>query len=294
MNEPRPREPFARVLVPTDFSEPSERALRRVALLPLAPAAQVELLHVLPAQLAPAIRAQVEGEATRRLAESVRLAADAGLEVRTRLARGTPFVEIVRRSRVMDADLIVVGAHRERRFHASVPARVIRAGDVPVLVVSLQPDGCYRRPLVTTDLGDASARTAELARRILTPEVRAIPVVHAYDVPFESLVAPVRDAATHVAYCDACEGEAREGLARFLALVATPDVDWELVLQKGEPRVTLLREILRRRADLVVLGTHGRGGVAHALLGSVAEWLVAEAPADLLIARPVRFTFELP
>jgi nucleotide-binding universal stress UspA family protein len=39
---------------------------------------------------------------------------------------------------------------------------------------------------------------------------------------------------------------------------------------------------------------HVRSGLAHALVGSVAEWVIASAPCDVLVARPRSFTFELP
>jgi nucleotide-binding universal stress UspA family protein len=56
----------------------------------------------------------------------------------------------------------------------------------------------------------------------------------------------------------------------------------------------ILGEVLRNGADLLILGTHARAGLAHALLGSVAEWAIGSVPCDILIARPVRFAFELP
>ena len=49
------------------------------------------------------------------------------------------------------------------------------------------------------------------------------------------------------------------------------------------PRI--LQEVVSNRADLLVLGTHRRTGVAHAFLGSVAEELLAAAPSDVLVAR---------
>ena len=49
------------------------------------------------------------------------------------------------------------------------------------------------------------------------------------------------------------------------------------------PRI--LQEVVSNRADLLVLGTHGRTGVAHAFLGSVAEEPLGEAPSDVLVAR---------
>jgi nucleotide-binding universal stress UspA family protein len=54
------------------------------------------------------------------------------------------------------------------------------------------------------------------------------------------------------------------------------------------------QEAARRRADLIVLGTHERSGVSHALIGSVAEFVVTEATCDVAITRPMRYSFELP
>lgn len=65
-------------------------------------------------------------------------------------------------------------------------------------------------------------------------------------------------------------------------------------LRWGDARSVILSEAARIRADLVVLGTHGRSGLAHMLLGSVAEWILVNARTDVLVARPVRFTFEVP
>ena len=40
-----------------------------------------------------------------------------------------------------------------------------------------------------------------------------------------------------------------------------------------------------RRADLIVMGTHGRTGIKHALIGSVAERVVRHAPCPVLVVR---------
>jgi nucleotide-binding universal stress UspA family protein len=56
----------------------------------------------------------------------------------------------------------------------------------------------------------------------------------------------------------------------------------------------VLEQAVRERADLLVVGTHARAGVTHALVGSVAEWLVRSAPCDVAVTRPARFTFQPP
>ena len=57
------------------------------------------------------------------------------------------------------------------------------------------------------------------------------------------------------------------------------------VLTSGAPAEDVVRLAAERHVDLVVVGTHGRTGVRHALLGSVAEGIVRQAPCAVLVAR---------
>jgi nucleotide-binding universal stress UspA family protein len=50
----------------------------------------------------------------------------------------------------------------------------------------------------------------------------------------------------------------------------------------GDPREGILKYTKESDADLLVIGTHGRRGIAHLVLGSVAEWLVRTAPLPVL------------
>ncbi len=59
----------------------------------------------------------------------------------------------------------------------------------------------------------------------------------------------------------------------------------QVVLRTGDSRETILQVIGEVGADLVVMGSHGRRGVARALLGSIAESIVRLAPCPVLIVR---------
>jgi len=59
----------------------------------------------------------------------------------------------------------------------------------------------------------------------------------------------------------------------------------ELVACVGEPHREIVRFADERGIDLIVMGTHGRGGMAHLLLGSVAEQVVRTAPCPVLTVR---------
>ena len=59
----------------------------------------------------------------------------------------------------------------------------------------------------------------------------------------------------------------------------------ELVTCLGDPHREIVSFARARQVDLIVMGTHGRGGVAHLLLGSVAEKVVRDAPCPVLTVR---------
>jgi nucleotide-binding universal stress UspA family protein len=61
------------------------------------------------------------------------------------------------------------------------------------------------------------------------------------------------------------------------------------VLSEGVPFDQILRAAKRLRCDLIVLATHGRTGLPHAIMGSVAENVVRRAPCPVLTIHPPRF-----
>ena len=60
---------------------------------------------------------------------------------------------------------------------------------------------------------------------------------------------------------------------------------WETEVASGAPAEAIVRLAQARQVDLIVMGTHGRTGLSHVLLGSVAEKVVHEAPCPVLIIR---------
>jgi nucleotide-binding universal stress UspA family protein len=70
----------------------------------------------------------------------------------------------------------------------------------------------------------------------------------------------------------------------------TPKLRVHSVLTEGVAFDHILRVAKRLRCDLIVLATHGRTGLRHVLMGSVAENVVRRAPCPVLTVRPPRFT----
>jgi nucleotide-binding universal stress UspA family protein len=66
------------------------------------------------------------------------------------------------------------------------------------------------------------------------------------------------------------------------------------VMRRGTPFVEIVKYAREADVDLIVIGTHGRTGLAHVLLGSVAEKIVRKAPCPVLTVRPEGHQFVMP
>ena len=82
---------------------------------------------------------------------------------------------------------------------------------------------------------------------------------------------------------------AQTRLRRLERQVKGPGIRTHALLAMGVPFHQIVRAAKRLRCDLIVLATHGRTGLAHAVLGSVAENVVRRAPCPVLTVRPPRF-----
>lgn len=264
------------VLVPTDFSDGPRFAIDRAARLPLGIGASVGLLHVLPDDFDEGSAKQADAGEKRRteqLRDTARRALDAAgnedRDVFVSVVRGQPFVEITRHARHGRAELIVVGRHGERTFRdlliGTTAERVIRKGDVSVLIVSKPPEGNYRRPLVAVDMSDSSRLALELALRICDPAVEKIDVVHvvalAHSV-YVTEVAPIPDSRVENVQ------RANSELSEFLGKIGS-HAHWNVILKTGEPRQAILDEAMARNSDLIAVGTRGRTGLPLSSSGAL-------------------------
>jgi nucleotide-binding universal stress UspA family protein len=134
------------------------------------------------------------------------------------------------------------------------------------------------RILVPVDFTDYSTRAADYAAMLARRFRATIILIHAigpftYDVTDAALV--VDHYASLHTIADRLMTGLRNRLARRGAAVRT-------VIRQGNPALEIIGEARRRRANLIVMGTHGRTGLEHLVLGSVAERVVRFAPCPVL------------
>jgi nucleotide-binding universal stress UspA family protein len=284
------RNPLASVVVPTDFSEGSHQALTRALRLPLGPKSKVTLLHVVPDDIPGKLRKEAIIEAERSLEKSLarvhQLAMDRGLSPRQFVAdvvEGDSAQQIVKRAHTVEADVVCMGRHGRTSFLelrlGSTARKVVKLGDVPVLLVRGAATRSYQSVLIAVDLTLASVKLLKAAKPYVE-ETNEVELLHASSVPFEDYVVVSGERAEE--FRDDAIKAATKDLKALLAksgLRAAPRV------LGGDARMLIIEEAKARKSELIIVGTHGRQGVRKLILGSVAEWTMTHAACDVLIMR---------
>lgn len=90
------------------------------------------------------------------------------------------------------------------------------------------------------------------------------------------------------------EDAVRERMLRIMAVREYRELNPSFQVLAGTPYAEIVRYAKDRDIDLIVMGTHGRGIVAHAVMGSVAEKVVRYAPCPVLTVRHPEREFIMP
>jgi universal stress protein A len=142
-----------------------------------------------------------------------------------------------------------------------------------------------KRILVPIDYSACSRVALRLAAELGQRFGAALDVVHVWDRPsyVSDVVLTRTDAISPKSLIVLIEENARRDLAEFLTSAEVPaGTALSSRLVAGDPASALLHEVKLGNHDLVVIGTHGRTGLSHILLGSVAEKLVRLSPVPVL------------
>lgn len=140
--------------------------------------------------------------------------------------------------------------------------------------------------LVATDFDDVSETALQYGRALAHAFGGTLHLFHAIDKDFMRPMA-VDPHALREAVLKRLEDHLTEDDRRTLGARA-------VVEMSDTPAHAIVRYARTAEIDLIVTGTHGRTGVAHALAGSVAEHVVRTAPCPVLTVRPLEREFVVP
>jgi nucleotide-binding universal stress UspA family protein len=239
---------------------------------------------------------EAAAKAAEELEALVRSEAASGVSVDYQVQVGAPFADLIAAARTVRAQLLVVGTHArsgvERLLLGSTAERVLRKSPMPVLIAKKALTSPPKVILASTDFSDASRPAVEWGARLARCWDARLQLLHAIEPLAQTYVWPSQAAPMELF---AAEPEDLE--PEWAALLEKVDLTGIAVdhrTLKGYAAPAIVETAKRLAADLVVMGTHGRSGLLHMLLGSVAEQVAREAPVAVMTVRPDEFRFELP
>ena len=139
--------------------------------------------------------------------------------------------------------------------------------------------------LVPIDYSACSLAALRFAADLAQKYQASLDVLHVWDRPsyVTDAVMTTRDGTSGKSLIRLIQENAQQDLDQFLATAALPPgIKMAGRLASGDPASALIQELKQGKHDLVVVGTHGRTGLSHVLLGSVAEKLARLAPVPVV------------
>ena len=214
-----------------------------------------------------------------------------GLTVDPVVLRGRPATAIVERARAMQADLIVVGSRGHGRIGTmllgSISSELVDHAPAPVLVARGR---CIDRVMLAWDGSSCAARAADLLRewpifcessiRVVSVADIEVPWWTGFPEPGSPELMPIFVEATetsrklHDKLAIEMSDQLRDGGLRTV----TDRLE-------GDAATELLARARATGTDLIVMGTHGRTGLARLVIGSVARNVLHHASASVLVVR---------
>ena len=150
-----------------------------------------------------------------------------------------------------------------------------------------------KRILTATDFSPHSKIALDYAAAFAKAFGAEVTLCHVLERPdFISQLPPVAEGYFPPNLAELHEKHARVQCEQVLAAAGLSAA--RVLLRHGSPYPEIVRAAREENADLIIIGTHGRGAIAHMLLGSVAERVVRAAPCPVLTVRSGEHEFVMP
>ena len=266
------------IVVATDLSERSDRAIERALRLSLELNAACTVASVVDDSLPEELASDLKASATKRLREL--LDAHKGKAAEVDVRAGDVTAGVLGVAEEFQADLLVLGMHRRRVFMDSVREttmeRIVAMSRQPVLLVRDPVNAAYAKALVAVSYSRACASALTATGRIAPgAEVSAF---HALHVPFTGLT---RGDSSD--FERAVRHEAEELSRDWQAANSVPGGPPEIIT--GSIHQVLDRMIHNVQPDLLVIGAHTRSIPGLHRIGAFAAELIRDPPVDLVVVR---------
>jgi nucleotide-binding universal stress UspA family protein len=140
----------------------------------------------------------------------------------------------------------------------------------------------FKHILVATDFEPSSAEALDVAISVARAFDAKLTLLHVWELP----IYPYMEFMLNSEVITDMEDRAVKRLGEAIAKVREELPSADSLLKTGVPAAGIVEAINDLKPDLVVLGTHGRRGFSHLMLGSVAERVTRLSPTPVLTVRP--------
>jgi universal stress protein E len=226
---------------------------------------------------------------------------DRGVPVYTTVTTGIPFIEVVRGVQRNAHDLVMKVAEHDSGLASplfgSTDMHLMRKCPCPVWIDRAGDEPAYHRILAAVDpfddeSGDLQRLILDLAASLSEREHATLDVVHAWEMPGESMLANGRGRIPRSELdllLDATETSHCEALDDLLSPYGLSTGSSNVHLLKGRPAQIISGYARDQESDLIVMGTLGRAGIAGLFIGNTAEDVLRETQTAVLAVKPDGF-----
>lgn len=285
-----------RILVGTDFTESSSRAVKRAAMLAAEHEASLQIVHVATSVAWSAFkRLGIDGdeevepgpELQLQLDEAVALASSHGANPTVSVTRGGTAFQLVHEAEKIGADLLVVGAHGQHSimsgFVGTTAEQLIQRFGGDVLMVRTVPEASYDRILVAVALGPKSRFVVQSA--VALSAVAKIHVAHAFEPPPDpNEVSLDTDTKSVANYHRNTRQQAAMRLSELLEQSDVPaERHLETILRQGKPTDVIQNAAAQLEVGVIAVGRN-QSVLEQLFLGSATSDLVRTTSSDILVS----------
>ncbi len=273
-----------KVLVATDLTARSDRALARAFVLAREMKGVLTIAHIVQEELPDDLRDHTVEWAKRNLAgEIAELTKTTGVVPSVEICVGSARRDIPRLAESSMADLIVIGIHDVRKntaFSKTTAGGILSASSKATLIVKCDVVAPYKQVIVGTDFSSHSRATLKGALAV-APEAY-FSLVHAYRIPFQAFLGTP-------AFRKQTLGDLQLELDAFLATeMDAPEPRlrsglFNTIIEEGDPS-RVIREVLGRvGSELIAVGTSRSADALRTVWVSPIAGLFNQLPCDLLV-----------
>lgn len=303
---------YKKILVATDFSPNADAALKQAIWLARQSKSPLVLAHTLPDMRAAVhtssakarmdllygegdvFHREIREESDTKMRQMIADLNATDLEMHYETLLGEASVELTHAVQQEGYDLLIAGTRGlsawKQFFVGSTSSKLIRKCPSDVWIVKAEHVGPPKTILSTTDFSDSSRRAVlrglEIAK-LAKAEFHLLHVIDSMDIS-EDLVKKIPQYNT---LRGEINDQATESMEKFILSLGLDTDDVKLVphLSWGSPAKEIGRIALQLKADLIAIGTVGRGGLKGLFLGNTAESVLANCDCSILAVKPEGF-----